>query len=633
MRRRFIGVGIAALVLMSQHGHAQVALDLKLSKKGEETADALAQCIVYYSSLSFDKKPAETSKYQAAWGSIESNLNHMMSAQSPRGSKYARLDAAVNALFGIDPAKLTNKQVADALSKVAKDTKAMTKLSNRMAARCEELAGDQVHLDRSMYQMPEGVRQAIEENEARQEARRKEDEHYAEAGQQLTQLLKANDLRGFTLALHGESTSVRQQLLKQAPCMAAESATVDSARAVYRMAKSEITDKADAALCRITDAAIQAGRADILLMAIEEGETTSEKQLKDLVSRLNPNMTAVPSEAKLRLFNVLADVPGSENYDWSRLLRVYVDDPALPWALLKKRGGLKAIDDHGVAALREMVHQASGANRELLLQQIDKLIFAGVDVNKAKHGDEPPILAAGCDAGVVGLLLKGHANPNVTDAFGYETPLHRVLACKTSAEKVALMSLLINAGADVNFKRSDRPNARRTVLAELCERGAEPEVSEILVGAGAKVDVIDQYGQTALMDLYMKTPQSVERLIACGASVNARDKNGQTALDHLAAAGAFDAVTALCKHGATPRSHCEGAGHSSAMAKPEGICFRAEYSPGMPVPNRHYVAELTDGRIVEGRTDADGRTLLCGEKVINGAKFNVIYDSEGAGFY
>lgn len=636
-----IGCALTALLLMSKPVCAQVNFPVpKLSKKGESTAETLAQCFVYYRlHVPLNKRPGNPSlEFEKSGDAIFAQLEGLTSvAKTDRATK--RVNRAFNEiLLGSPDAKASNAKDEQAFERFSNDKVAMGALTKRLSTRCEALIGQQAHLDRSMFEFPEEWQRAIEKHAAGQDAQIKKEERYASASARLTRLLGENDLRGFTSALHGEPISIQQRLLRDAPCLAValSSATVDSARAVYRMAQQDAARgnlEPDERACYIADHAIHAGRADMLKMAIEEGASVTEKHLEQLASSYYPAGAALPPPTKLKLFDVLADAPGADQYDWSSLLRLYAGDPALPWALLEKRGGLKGIDDHGAAALREMMLQARGNNRPLFLQQIERLIAAGVDVNKPTRSDDPPILKAGCDAEVISLLLAGGAAPNVTDVFKHETPLHRALACETGPEKVALTSLLIKAGADVNFTRSDRPNARRSVLAEVCEAGAEPDLQALLKRAGAKVDIADQYGRTALMDLYRKTPQSVANLIACGASVNARDKNGRTALEHLVDAGAFAAAAALCDHGGEPAQLCSGEALASRQSSPEGICFRAEFSPGMPVPNRHYVAELTDGSIVEGRTDADGRTLLCGDDVINGAKFSVIHESPSAGRY
>lgn len=121
-------------------------------------------------------------------------------------------------------------------------------------------------------------------------------------------------------------------------------------------------------------------------------------------------------------------------------------------------------------------------------------------------------------------LLDGGANPNVCDVFAY-TPLMRAVSGST------------------------RPAERR-------------EVIDLLLGAGADVDAVEQAGQTALIHAaHSDAVESVKRLLAAGASLRVRASSGcdalQIAFEHanLELARVL-AEAELADHapGATPRA-------------------------------------------------------------------------------
>jgi hypothetical protein len=89
------------------------------------------------------------------------------------------------------------------------------------------------------------------------------------------------------------------------------------------------------------------------------------------------------------------------------------------------------------------------------------------------------------------------------------------------SKALALVDVLIEAGADVNFHP---PGSGETPLMGAASLGAE-EVGLRLLDAGAKVDVRGQFNETPLhWAATLGLDQLVRRLIQLGADVNAQDQ-------------------------------------------------------------------------------------------------------------
>src|SRR5205823_4768231 len=86
-----------------------------------------------------------------------------------------------------------------------------------------------------------------------------------------------------------------------------------------------------------------------------------------------------------------------------------------------------------------------------------------------------------------------------------------------------------------------------TVLMAAAQGGGEVEIARLLIDKGARVDVADKSGGTALMYAADRgKAEFVRLLLAKGADVNARDKSGATALK-AARAGKHPEVEAILK--------------------------------------------------------------------------------------
>ena len=109
-----------------------------------------------------------------------------------------------------------------------------------------------------------------------------------------------------------------------------------------------------------------------------------------------------------------------------------------------------------------------------------------------------------------------------------------------------MVQLLVSAGADVNMKDA----AGETVLMML-ESETTSDLAWDLINAGAKVNEVDESGDTPLMEAASVNNLDVlKTLIDAGAKVNAKNKDGQTALMLAAEEGLINNVRALILAGA-----------------------------------------------------------------------------------
>ncbi len=125
-----------------------------------------------------------------------------------------------------------------------------------------------------------------------------------------------------------------------------------------------------------------------------------------------------------------------------------------------------------------------------------------------------------------------------------ENPL--MLAVKE--EKVLKVRLMIAKGADVN--EIDKSYYSRTALHIAVETN-NLKIANMLLNAGANVNVQDYYKLTPLMTVKGNTSGEILRLLVQhGADVNNKNLNGRTALFEAVQYDNFEAVKALLEVGA-----------------------------------------------------------------------------------
>lgn len=155
------------------------------------------------------------------------------------------------------------------------------------------------------------------------------------------------------------------------------------------------------------------------------------------------------------------------------------------------------------------------------LASIEQLVTSGVDVNQRGNdpdGQTPLMLAAGLgQESVVQLLLAAGAVPDLGGTMSGQTPLMLAL------DHPEVLQTLLVAGAKTELRTSSRPSGfggGQTALH--LAAGANNVVAlEILIGAGAALDVGDDRGSTPLdLALVAGSPNlAAATLIAAGAEL------------------------------------------------------------------------------------------------------------------
>lgn len=146
------------------------------------------------------------------------------------------------------------------------------------------------------------------------------------------------------------------------------------------------------------------------------------------------------------------------------------------------------------------------------------------------------------------LLEKG-ADPNYCDDFGNVLLRSSIISGKN---KVTLA--LLEKGADPNLLPEVQD---RTALMQAARRG-DGEIVKALIEKGAKLDVQDRLGWTALIGAedFCKL-DVVKTLLEAGANPDAQDYNGMTALMRASEAGRVESVKALIAGGADTKIEME----------------------------------------------------------------------------
>lgn len=150
---------------------------------------------------------------------------------------------------------------------------------------------------------------------------------------------------------------------------------------------------------------------------------------------------------------------------------------------------------------------------------------------------------------LVEILLRAGANPDVTDYFGCTLLMRageEARRCKNDEDKrfsIGMVESLVRAGASIDIKDS----VGRTALIHSVKT---PEIVDILIRAGANPNILGESleATTALISAAQAgCRSSVELLIRAGASVDMRDRFGTTALFWAAIKGHTEVVEFLLR--------------------------------------------------------------------------------------
>ena len=145
---------------------------------------------------------------------------------------------------------------------------------------------------------------------------------------------------------------------------------------------------------------------------------------------------------------------------------------------------------------------------------------------------------------VIRQHIKAGSDLNVLESSHASTPLITAAALgRTEAAEI-----LIEAGADINYKNDDGSTALHTAIAFI-----KPKVAKILIDAGANLNIKNNYGSTALHTAaFFCNVEIVEALLGKGADKTLKNKTGKIALEIVelpfeVVKGAYDAIGARLK--------------------------------------------------------------------------------------
>jgi ankyrin repeat protein len=165
------------------------------------------------------------------------------------------------------------------------------------------------------------------------------------------------------------------------------------------------------------------------------------------------------------------------------------------------------------------LHTAVSSNN---LRLVDYLLKRGLPMDSRGSGGQMPIhLAAIYSSEMIQELSARKADLNARDLFG-NTPLHAAVKMGSIQAVQALLGL----GADVDPVNDER----ETPLHKAIKRGSEMKV-KLLLEHKANPNAVNKRGDSPLHLAVSENSELVEILLSAGAEVNVPDKDGKTPLD------------------------------------------------------------------------------------------------------
>lgn len=206
-------------------------------------------------------------------------------------------------------------------------------------------------------------------------------------------------------------------------------------------------------------------------------------------------------------------------------------DEAVFQSILARGIDLEARDKYDNTLLMDAI-----LNSRVIL--VERLISAGADVNAYKKNGLNVLLLAclghGCEY-YIEILIKAGVNVNNVDRSDGRTALFCLIDRGFIEEVDKSFDLLIKAGINVNTKNKAGETALHYIFRRRSKCGQiNTTILQKLIDAGADLNSLNKLGQTPLILCCMYDNESIARqLLQAGAKLDIVDDNGLTAMDYL----------------------------------------------------------------------------------------------------
>jgi len=206
----------------------------------------------------------------------------------------------------------------------------------------------------------------------------------------------------------------------------------------------------------------------------------------------------------------------------------YNINPEVVNFLIKSGADVHAADKHGRTALMYAVQRGTVCSKYFpspIKFYHDEKLFSGLATARMRITDATHI-----SGDIVTLLLRAGADNNSVDTYGKSALMHfSQKSVKFIDSEEEIYTLLLINGAKVNIK----DNLGLTALMLAAKNNNSSKLVEVLLGVKADVNIQDRKGRTALWYACAKdmpSSKTITALLEAGADINQQALNGQTVI-------------------------------------------------------------------------------------------------------
>ena len=249
------------------------------------------------------------------------------------------------------------------------------------------------------------------------------------------------------------------------------------------------------------------------------------------------------------------DVNRQNKNHWTPLhFASYYGEPKIARLLLDCGAKVNALDNLGRTPLHN-VSRGEYDSKEAGISIAQLLLQSGGDVNQQTKEQWTPLHFSSYNGKpeITQVLLDHGANVDAVDNLG-RTPLHDVSRGKYDSKEagIGVARLLLQYGGDVNQQTKGQ-----WTPSHFASYNGKPEITQVLLDHGAKVDAVDNLGRTPLHNVSRGKYDSNEAgisvaqlLLRRGGNVNRQSKYQRTPLHFASYNGKLDIAQVLLDHGA-----------------------------------------------------------------------------------